>query len=540
MNGNHRDSTAQERAQLAQSAAILLSRGQICLGLFITTAIVIIGQRFGWHAVLQGTVEATTVFFVLSVGLKFALRAASGRYQFPKLSLPDPADKNLPTVSILIALRGEEESVGRLVRALTRLLYPTTRLEVLLLVEEFDTTTQAAFQAIQDVPAHITMMLVPSAGPTNKPKALNWGWMHATGQIVTVYDAEDRMDTLQLLKVAARFAQLAITKPEVACLQAQLIFWNPRLKLVSTMYFAEYLVHFTWVLRGLAKLGFVPPLGGTSNSFLNYALRDVARTKGTRTYYKTDGSSVAIEGPWDEHNVTEDATLAMDLAYAGYKTDMLDSFTYEEAPVSFSKSINQRCRWLKGYLQTFLVHGRRPLQHIRRVGLLPWASFELLMISAPLALILLPITWGVTIVYVIARWVDPLPEVTRFILGLYPTPIFYIAITLAVLGNCVLFFQKLSAVTAYQEKTEISTQDVGTHGAELKEQMYGLVPRLLLTFAWWAFTSISAYKAVGELLHPAKRSIWHLSKHGHHGTIEDRLESITVPTGIPRPSEVEP
>jgi glycosyltransferase XagB len=525
------------RRQRRATAAVLLSPGQIALKVFLLIGTLAELRFLGLHATLQGIVAVLTVFYVLFVGLKLTLWVASTRYHFPELELPDTGDPDLPTYSVLIALKGEEKSVGRLIRAMGRLDYPTAKLEILLLVESFDLATQAAIKAV-GLPSHFTMMLVPDAGPTTKPKALNWGWMHALGDIIAVYDAEDSPDKRQLLKAVARFALTAATNPQLACLQARLIFWNPRPKLISTMYFGEYLVHFNWVLRGLAKLKLVPPLGGTSNHFMAGALRDVARAKGTRIYHTEDGEQVKLDGPWDETNVTEDAALAMDLAEVGFRVDVLDSFTYEEAPIRLGKARNQRSRWLKGFGQTGAVHGRNPLRRARQAGIVSWLCFELMMLGTPFSLLMNPITWAMTTLYIVARWGLHLTSVTTYIHGLYSAPAFYAATAVAVLGNCLLFFQKLIAVVHQQEFAETSTEDVGALGEDLKKQMYGLVPRLLLTPAWWAFTSISAYQAVIELLRPSKRSAWQLSPHGHHADREEELELRAAASGIPLP-EVE-
>ena len=48
------------------------------------------------------------------------------------------------------------------------------------------------------------------------------------------------------------------------------------------------------------------------------------------------------------------------LARKGYRCQMLDSTTYEEAPAQLMWWLRQRTRWLKGYVQTWLVHMRAP------------------------------------------------------------------------------------------------------------------------------------------------------------------------------------
>ena len=81
------------------------------------------------------------------------------------------------------------------------------------------------------------------------------------------------------------------------------------------------------------------PLGGTSNHF-------------------PIGVLVAAGG-WDPFNVTEDADLGIRLARQGWHTAVLQSTTWEEAPASFRPWLRQRTRWLKGWMQTYLVHTRQ-------------------------------------------------------------------------------------------------------------------------------------------------------------------------------------
>ena len=185
-------------------------------------------------------------------------------------------------------------------------------------------------------------------------------------------------------------------------MQAQLAFWNPRGSWISSFYWAEYVVHFQTVLVGLSRLGLIPPLGGTSNHFRMEALYDVARANGAWQFEDSSGGR-NIYGPWDPYNVTEDADLAFRLALSGYSIGMLDSKTYEEAPDTASKARNQRGRWLQGYMQTGLVHTRHPLWSVRQVGPLRYLAFIMFILGTPVSLILNPLVWGVTILYVGSR-----------------------------------------------------------------------------------------------------------------------------------------
>ena len=66
-------------------------------------------------------------------------------------------------------------------------------------------------------------------------------------------------------------------------------------------------------------------------------------------------------GGWDPYNVTEDADLGMRLARFGYRTAIIPSTTYEEAPARIGPWLRQRTRWFKGWMQTWLVHMRSPV-----------------------------------------------------------------------------------------------------------------------------------------------------------------------------------
>lgn len=137
--------------------------------------------------------------------------------------------------------------------------------------------------------------------------------------------------------------------PELGCLQAELAFYNPNENWLTRQFTIEYAILFSKLLPCLAELRLPLPLGGTSNHFRVAALQAV--------------------GGWDPYNVTEDADLGFRLARFGYETGTLDSITYEEANVRLGNWINQRTRWLKGFLQTWLVHTRQPGILIQELGL---------------------------------------------------------------------------------------------------------------------------------------------------------------------------
>jgi cellulose synthase/poly-beta-1,6-N-acetylglucosamine synthase-like glycosyltransferase len=273
----------------------------------------------------------------------------------------------LPTYSVLVPLYREGASAASLVACLRRLDYPRGRVEVLYLLEADDAETRAAFEAVSLPPGH-RVVLVPPVGPRTKPKALNIGLGLATGDLVTIFDAEDRPDRGQLRLAAETFAAGG---DRLACLQARLAIDHARDTWITRMFAIEYACLFDVLLPWLAARGLFFPLGGTSNHFR----RDV----------------LVRLGGWDPYNVTEDADLGVRLTRFDYEMGVIASTTYEEAPLHMRAWLKQRSRWLKGWMQTWLVHMRRPGQFGRRRALAKMAVFQALILGSLLAILAFPL-----------------------------------------------------------------------------------------------------------------------------------------------------
>ena len=81
-------------------------------------------------------------------------------------------------------------------------------------------------------------------------------------------------------------------------------------------------------------------------------------------------------GAWDPHNVTEDADLGIRLYRRGFRAEVLDSTTYEEAACQPGNWLRQRTRWLKGWVQTYGVHMRQPFRLARELGIGGFLAFQ--------------------------------------------------------------------------------------------------------------------------------------------------------------------
>lgn len=255
---------------------------------------------------------------------------------------PPPEPSEWPRYTVLAALHDEAAVTPQLVRNLSRLDYPADRLQVLLVLEAHDLATQAA-AAAQSKPPWMTVHVVPPGTPCTKPRALNHALTQATGELVTIYDAEDDPDPGQLREAAARF----VADPRLGCLQAPLRIRLPeraghRADFLDRQFAFEYAGLFEVLLPGMGRLGLPFPLGGTSNHIRMAALR--------RT------------GGWDAFNVTEDADLGFRLWSDGWRLGVIQRPTLETPPGGLDRWLPQRTRWLKGYMQTWGVHTRAPHQ----------------------------------------------------------------------------------------------------------------------------------------------------------------------------------
>jgi cellulose synthase/poly-beta-1,6-N-acetylglucosamine synthase-like glycosyltransferase len=349
------------------SAWRVASPGQVAVGIvLLALAVAALLAAPATTLFLANLVAA--VFFLGVTGLRFIAARRVARRGAGTITPPLPADQSgLPTYTVLVPLYGEAVMVERLVAALDRLEWPRDRLDIKIIVEEDDDATrERVARAVHDPPYEI--VVVPAATPRTKPKALTYALPFARGELVTIYDAEDRPHPRQLREAYAVFAAGG---PRLACLQAPIVIDNRDASRIARLFSIEYSALFDGLLPTLADLDLPIPLGGTSNHFRKSALEEV-------------------EG-WDPFNVTEDADLGIRLARFGYRIGTLTLPTFENAPTAALPWLRQRTRWLKGWMQTWLVHTRQPMRLIRDIGLRQFIGFALVSIGMVISAIIHPI-----------------------------------------------------------------------------------------------------------------------------------------------------
>ncbi|HEY8950023.1 MAG TPA: glycosyltransferase [Rhizomicrobium sp.] len=367
----HRAVSDLAEAEPGLSAATVITTGQLkVFGIFLTVILLML------FAVPRFSEVALTALFAVVFTANAVFRAVllwvgeAGHESASEASAVP--DERLPIYSILVPLYREANVMPALVRSLRALDYPKDLLDIKLIVECDDDETAVVADAVATLHSCFSVIRVPPGTPRTKPRACNYAMPFALGEFTVIFDAEDRPEPDQLRKAVTAFRAMP---DSVACLQARLNFYNANENWLTRMFALDYALWFDYLLPGLDRLNIPMPLGGTSNHFRTEALRAIHC--------------------WDPYNVTEDADLGIRLARVGLRVRTLDSTTFEEATNSLGNWLRQRSRWLKGYMQTWLVHMRSPVTLVRNAGLGGFVGFQLFVGGTFLSALVNPILWAI-------------------------------------------------------------------------------------------------------------------------------------------------
>ena len=401
-----------------------------------------------------------SLLYFLSMLLRArALQAGGAPRQEPPALL---SARPLPRYTVMVALYREAAVAQQLIKSLERLNWPRSLLDIKLVCEADDRETIDALHAQLPGP-HFEIVEVPDHGPRTKPKALSYALAGARGQYLAIYDAEDRPHPGQLREA---FAQFEASDSSVACLQAPLIITNGSESWISALFSLEYSALFRGLLPMLGRARMPLPLGGTSNHFRTAVLKAC--------------------GGWDPYNVTEDADLGLRLYRMGYRSDVLRRQTLEDAPTTMRIWMNQRSRWFKGWLQTWLVLMRRPGVLIREMGLRPFLIVQLMIAGMLVSALLHPLLYvflGMGMAALLGVPAEGLPWATLTLFAVDALNIFGSYLLLLKLG--------LSCMTEHERRL------VGR--------------RWLAVPLYWMMTSVAAWRAAIEL--KTKPFFWNKTPH---------------------------
>src|ERR1700744_3286122 len=365
----------------SESSAIVTFTTAQLIFIFVLLGVVAIGLviNFKFTSILINLIISS--FFLVAIVFKLFLALVGSRFELhqavTKEELRQVMDDEVPIYTILLPVYKEDKLIKKLIWNLQSIDYPREKLDIKLIIEEDDDKTLNAVRNL-DFPAIFEVVIVPYHMPKTKPKACNYALHFAKGKYLTIYDAEDIPDTDQLKKVVALFHKL----PEnYICIQCSLNYFNRNENFLTRMFTLEYSYWFDYMLPGLDTLDIPIPLGGTSNHFKLDQLVEL--------------------GAWDPFNVTEDADLGVRAYAKGHKIAIVNSTTYEEANNEPINWIRQRSRWIKGYMQTYLVHMRNPVKLIRKIGWRGFLGFTFFIGATPVTFLVSPMLLFIFLAYVV-------------------------------------------------------------------------------------------------------------------------------------------
>jgi glycosyltransferase XagB len=182
--------------------------------------------------------------------------------------------------------------------------------------------------------------------------------------------------------------------------------------------------------------------------------------------------------------VTEDADLGIRLFRHGFRTELIETTTFEEANCRSFPWIKQRSRWIKGYMMTWLTHMRAPSLLLQQLGLWRFIGFQVQFLGSILQALLAPLLWSL--------WLIPMGVAHPLVTSLSPNAFggLYFAMLIT------MFFSIGFDIEGLRR----------THHKMNRLWVIGLtIYHPLATFA--------AYKALWEML--TKPFYWDKTSHGH-------------------------
>jgi len=423
------------------------------------------------------------VFYLLTFSLRAVLSwygaARAAEYKITAAEVRALRDDELPLYTVLVPMFREPEVLPILAAALRRLNYPRAKLDIKLLLEEGDSETIEAAKRLR-LESIFEIVRIPPSKPQTKPKACNYGLHFAQGELITIFDAEDKPEPDQLKK-----AVLALRKapPNVACVQARLNYYNRDENWLTRMFTLEYSTWFDLLLPGLETMRIPLPLGGTSNHFRTETLR---RLLG-----------------WDPYNMTEDADLGVRMTQEGLTVQVVNATTFEEANTQAGNWIRQRSRWIKGYLQTYLVHMRDPARLYRSLGHVGFWGFQFFVGGTVLCVLLNPLLW-----------------------------LLFLGWALGVIGGLDIYFPPwVVAFSLFNLLFGNASMVYFFMLGAYKRGYYELLPYAFTAPAYWALMSIAAYKGLWQLIH--NPFYWEKTQHGISKHTAAELAQAQAPAAGP-------
>src|SRR3972149_1156326 len=237
----------------------------------------------------------------------------------------------LPTFSIVVPVKNEENVIGRLLAALSKLNYPFDKREVIIV--EDGSTDKTCGICIAYAKETEGVRVLHRSFSNGKPSALNYALAHAKGDIVVVFDADSVPDPNALMAVREYFDD-----PAVAAVQGRTLSINSKENMLTQLMSYEEAVWCEAYLRGKDVLNLFVHLKGSCQ----FMRRDVLE--------KLEGFNEAV--------LSEDMEISARLTEKNYTIRYAsDVVAFQETPSDLKTLFKQRTRWFRGTMEVALKYG---------------------------------------------------------------------------------------------------------------------------------------------------------------------------------------
>ena len=231
-----------------------------------------------------------------------------------------------PFISILIPAHNEEMVIGRTVDAMSRLIYPKDKLEIIVINDcSMDKTGEILARKSEKITNLKVLTLTPDIGARGKSNALNHGLAISTGEYIVIYDADNTPERRAVLHLV----RAIVPHPKLGAVVGKFRTRNKDASWLTRCINVETL-SFQWLLQaGRCYFFGITTIPGT-----NFIIRR---------------SLLESMGGWNTSALTEDTELTVRIYESGYRIYWLPhSVTWEQEPETLRVWMKQRTRWAEG------------------------------------------------------------------------------------------------------------------------------------------------------------------------------------------------
>jgi cellulose synthase/poly-beta-1,6-N-acetylglucosamine synthase-like glycosyltransferase len=280
------------------------------------------------------TLTLVSYFFVLSILGIYGWHRYFIVYQYMKFKDrvpgPPPAMTEWPVVTVQLPIFNEMYVVDRLIDAVAELDYPKDKLEIQILDDSTDETTEIAQLAVRRLKTHgFDISYLHRTDRTGyKAGALDAAMKVARGQYIAIFDADFVPPSDFLRRTVPHF-----NDHRIAVVQARWGHLNQPYSLLTKVQAIMLDGHFVLEHGGRNRSGCFFNFNGTAGLWRRTAIDDA--------------------GGWQHDTLTEDLDLSYRAQIRGWKFLFLpDLVAPAEVPVEMNAFKSQQHRWAKGSIQT--------------------------------------------------------------------------------------------------------------------------------------------------------------------------------------------